>query len=146
MSIGINGILDSLTSHAAALGVFERVNTHEYKSAPGKGLFCEVWCGPIVPATSGLDSTSIELTVFMRVRSDMVQEPQDLIDPRIVDAVDQLITKLSGDFTLDGKARNVELNTGLRADPGYLNQDGKIFRTIEITVPIVVNDVFAQEA
>lgn len=144
MSIGIQAILDKVASHAGATGRFERVNTHEFKSAPGKGVYCEIWCGPIVPATSGLASTSINLTLYIRVRSDMISEPQDLIDPRVVDAIDDLFTAYSGDFTLGDSVRNIELNTGLRADPGYLEQDNKMYRVMTITMPIIINDVYTQ--
>ena len=143
--IGINLILDNLASHALSLGIFEKVATHEYKSSPGKGLFCEVWCGPIVPAVSGLDKTSINLTVYMRIRSDMIYEPQDAIDPRIVDAVDQLMGDINGNFEMDNQqVRNVDLLTGMRADPGYLEQDSKMYRVFTITVPIIINDVWEQ--
>lgn len=147
MSIGITALLDEIVSHAMKLGVFEKVNTHEYKSAPGKGLFCEIWSENIVPATrSGLASTSVVVTFNVRLRTDMISEPQDAIDPRILDAVDKLMTAYTGDFELGGNARNVELLTGARADAGYLNQDNKIFRIMTITLPVTVNDVWTQEA
>lgn len=150
MSIGVNAILNVVTSHALALGVFERVNTHEYKSAPGKGLFCEIWAESIAPARSGLASTSVALTLNVRIRSDMIAEPQDGIDPAIVDAVDLLMSAYSGDFTLGDTLRNVDLlagsSPGLRADAGYLDQDSKIYRIMTITLPMIVNDVWTQEA
>lgn len=150
MSIGVVAILNAVVSHAKVLGVFEGVNTHEYKSAPGKGLYCEIWAETIAPARSGLASTSVLLTLNVRVRSDMIQEPQDAIDPAIVDAVDQLMTEYTGDFTLGDTLRNVDLlagaSPGLRADAGYLNQDNKIFRTMTITLPMIVNDCWNQEA
>lgn len=145
--IGINDLLDQLVSHALQQGVFERVNTHEYKSAPGKGLFCEIWSENITPATrSGLASTSVVVTFNIRVRTDMVAEPQDAIDPSVINAIDLLMTAYSGDFELGGKARNIELLSGARADAGYLNQDNKIFRIMTITLPVTVNDVWTQEA
>lgn len=146
MSIGINALLNELVSHAMKLGLFEKVNTHEYKSAPGKGLFCEIWSQDIVPARSGLASTSVTISFNIRLRTDMISDPQDAIDPRILGAVDQLMGEYSGDFELGGNARNVELNTGMRADAGYLNQDNKIYRIMTITLPVTVNDVWEQGA
>jgi hypothetical protein len=143
-------ILDKVVSHALGLGVFEKVNTHEYKSAPGKGLFCEIWAETIAPARSGLDVTSAVLTLNVRVRSNMISEPQDAIDPAILDAVSLLMDAYTGDFQLGGAARNIDLlagsTPGLRADAGYLNQDSAIFRIMTITVPIIVNDCWNQEA
>lgn len=150
MSLDTQGILDVIVSHALSLGVFEKVNTHEYKSAPGKGLYCEIWVETVRPARSGLNVTSAILTFNVRVRSDMIQEPQDAIDPNIIDAVDLLMNAYTSDFELGGKARNIDLLTGaskgLSADAGYLNQDGKVFRIMTITLPIIINDVWNQEA
>ena len=149
MSLGTNAILNIVVSHAQQLGIFGQVNTHEYKSAPGKGLYCEIWAETITPARSGLDVTSAMLTLNVRIRSDMVQEPQDAIDPNILDAVDLLMDAYTGDFELGGNARNIDLlaaaSAGLRADAGYLNQDNRIFRIMTITLPIIVNDVWNQE-
>lgn len=150
MSLGTAVILDKVVSHAMQIGVFEKVNTHEYKSAPGKGLYCEIWAETIAPASSGLAATSAILTLNVRIRSDMIQEPQDAIDPNIIDAVDLLMDAYTGDFDLGGTTRNIDLlagaTPGLRADAGYLNQDSKIFRIMTITLPIIINDVWNQEA
>lgn len=150
MSLGTLSILNKVVSHALTLGVFEKVNTHEYKDAPGKGLYCEIWSETIAPARSGLDVTSAVLILNVRIRSDMIAEPQDSIDPNIIDAVDKLIDAYTGDFELGGTARNIDLlassTPGVRADAGYLDQGGKLFRIMTITLPIIINDVWNQEA
>lgn len=150
MSLGTLSVLDKVVSHALALGVFEKVNTHEYKNAPGKGLYCEIWAETIAPARSGLDVTSAVLILNVRIRSDMIAEPQDSIDPNIIDAVDKLIDAYTGDFELGGTARNIDLlassTPGVRADAGYLDHGGKLFRIMTITLPIIINDVWNQEA
>lgn len=149
---GLNteGILNIVVSHALSLGIFERVNTHEYKSAPGKGLYAEIWADLITPARSGLDVTSALVIFNVRVRSDMIQEPQDAIDPVIMNAVDLLMGAYTGDFELGGTARNIDLlagsSPGLRAEAGYLNQDNKVFRIMTVTLPVLINDVWNQEA
>ncbi len=150
MSLGTRSILDVVVTHAMTLGVFAKVNTHEYKSPPGKGLYCEIWAETIAPARSGLNVTSAVLTLNVRIRSDMIAEPQDGIDPAILDAVDLLMDAYTGDFELGSKARNIDLlagsTPGLRADAGYLDQGGKLFRIVVITMPIIINDVWNQEA
>ena len=146
----IDQVTDRVVSHAMTLGVFERVNGHEPKSAPGNGASCAVWVdsiGPIV-GRSGLSSTSALFVVNARAYSSMLQEPQDAIDPNITKAIGALINAYSGDFTLGGLVRCVDLlgmsGTALRAQAGYLTQDGKLFRVMTVTVPIIINDVFDQ--
>jgi hypothetical protein len=145
-------IFDVVQSHAAKTGYFERVNTHEYKAAPGVGLSCEIWAdyiGPF-PAGSGLALTSGLLTLAVRIRTSMTQEPQDSIDPAVLTTTVALLGEYSGDFDLGTNVRNVDLlgasGTPLSARAGYLNQDNKLYRVMTITLPIMINDLWAQAA
>lgn len=148
----VAGIFDKVQSHAMQLGLFEQVNTHEPKSAPGKGLRCAIWVqqiGPL-PAASGLAETSSRVEFSVRIFQSMLSEPMDAIDPAMLSAVDVLIGAYSGDFTLGGAIRDVDClgayGTPLSAQAGYINQDGKLFRVMTITLPCVVNDAWTQEA
>ena len=150
MSIGVKALTDTIASHLASLGVFERVNQHEPKNAPGNGLSCAVWVNSIdpVPAHSGLRSTSGRVAFMARIYGSMLQEPQDAIDSTMVEAVDLSMTALSADFELGGNAAYIDLlgATGmtLSAKAGYLNQDGKLFRVMDIVIPVVINDLWEQ--
>ncbi|GAA4226104.1 hypothetical protein GCM10022254_09960 [Actinomadura meridiana] len=144
------GIFNALISHAEASGLFETVNGHEPKSSPGKGITAAIWVARVDPArgSSGLASTAVRLTYTVRIFSDMLQEPQDGIDPAVLAAVDALMNAYSGDFTLGGLIRNVDLlgQTGapLFAQSGYLNVSGRMFRIMDVSVPMVVSDVWEQ--
>lgn len=153
MSLDTTGILNALVSHALSLGVFERVNTHEPKNAPGHGLTAAAWVDSIAPMAivSGLAATSARIVFNVRVYGSAEQEPADMIDPNMVGAIDQLMNAYSGDFTLGGLVRNVDLlgqggGPGLSALAGYLQQDGRLYRVMTLTVPVIVNDVWTQEA
>jgi hypothetical protein len=98
----------------------------------------------------------IRTTALLRVLMDqgiymsMLAEPQDDIDPRLMEATDKLFASLVGDFTLGGQARYIDVfgseGESLRADPGYISQDGKIFRVMTIAVPVILNDVHEEVA
>lgn len=148
--LNIAAILDAVTSHAAATGYFDHVTGHEPKNAPGTGITCAVWVqqvGP-VPKESGLRSTSGRIELMERIYSNMLSEPQDEIDPNIVEAVDGLLTVYSGDFTLGGLVNSVDLlgraGTPLSARAGYLDQSGTHFRVMDVTLPILVHDIWEQ--
>lgn len=143
-------ILDAVITHALTSGYFERINGHEPKSAPGKGLTAAVWAdriGPVAPA-SGLAATSARLVLNVRLYSPMLQEPQDAIDPTLVAAADALMAAYAGDFTLDGLVRNVDLlgaqGVPLEGQAGYLRADSTLYRVITITLPVIVNDAWSQ--
>lgn len=147
--LGVAGVLDQVVSHAMTLGIFEQVNAHEPKSAPAQGgLTAAVWAESIDAINSGLSQTGSRLTLFVRLYTSMTAEPLDAIDPRMVDAVDALMAAYNADFELGGTVRNVDIfgqtGPGLGAKAGYINQDGKLQRVMTITLPLIVNDVWAQ--
>lgn len=148
----IAAILDAVTSHAAATGYFDRVTGHEPKAAPGTGITLAAWVQQIgpVPKESGLRITSGRIELMERIYSNMLSEPQDEIDPNIVEACDGLLTVYSGDFTLGGLVNSIDLlgraGTPLSARAGYLDQDGYKLRVMDITLPCIVHDLWEQAA
>lgn len=148
MPLDVTGIFDNLTSHAMALGIFERVNNHEPKMAPNSGLSYSIWFQAVTPSKSGLASTSCLVVFNSRVYQSMLMEPQDLIDPLVLGAVDSLMTAYQGDFDCGSKARNIDVfgeeGVKLAAVAGYINQDNKLYRCITLTIPVIVNDVWNQ--
>ena len=152
MSLDTGAILNVVTSHASAAGLFERVNQHESKNAPGNGLTFAAWLDQIGPArgSSGLAQTSALVVLNARIYTSMLSEPQDAIDPAMAGAVDVLMSAYSGDFALGGTARCVDLlgmaGISLSARAGYLIQDGKPYRVFTITLPIIVDNVWGQVA
>ncbi len=150
MSLGFDNILNQVVSHALAVGLFDQVNSHEPKSAPGNGLTAAIWVDYIGPTKSGLASTTGKLILKIRLYSSMLQEPQDAIDPELTNAVDVLLSAYSGDFDLGANVRNIDLlgATGipLSAQAGYLHQDVTYYRVFDITLPCIINDIWIQIA
>ena len=150
--IEIEAYTDALVSHAMETGWFDQVNEHEPKSAIGNGMTAAVWFTRLrpVPAASGLNVTTGVLEMRLRIYTSMTSEPLDQIDPRVVKATGDLLERYSGDFTLDGMIRNVDLlgefGQALEALSGYLDVSGTKMRVVDIMVPLVINDLFGQEA
>ncbi|WP_377271925.1 hypothetical protein [Peterkaempfera sp. SMS 1(5)a] len=151
MALDVQGIVDAVASHVLASGLFEQVNGHEPKAAPGSGLTAAVWVQRLgsVPS-SGLASSSARLVLNVRAYSPLTQQPEDAIDPALTSAIDTLMAAYNGDFTLGGLARQVDVfgihGIGLDAQAGYLEQDGAVFRVFTIVLPLIVNDLWEQVA
>lgn len=151
MAFDFQGLVDAVASYAGQTGEFERVATHEPKSKPGNGLTCSMWYEEIAPlaAASGLGSVTGLITITMRPQMPFLPQPADQTDPLIMRAVAALIAKFAGGFTMTGVVRNVDLlgahSQGLRAKAGYVNQDGTVYRVTDVSLPLIVNDLF-QEA
>lgn len=155
MSIDSRALLRELASHAARLGVFGEVNTHEPKSAPhptGRPS-AHVFLAGIAPATrvtNSLTHTSVVVTGVIRVYVPMLQEPQDDIDPAICGAVDAVMNSVSGEFTLGGLVDEVDL-LGIEGQPmaaqfGHLPLDKTMFRVADVFVPMAIHDVWERIA
>jgi hypothetical protein len=152
MALDIRTILGAVESHALASGYFADVNGHEPKAPPTSGITAAVWVEQIGPARggSGLNSTSSRLALFVRLYSSLQQQPADAIDPDLMTALDWLMAAYSGDFELGGLVRQVDL-LGTYGDPlsaraGYLSEGGAEYRVMTITLPLIVNDLWNQEA
>lgn len=151
MAINSQALIDDLASHAMASGYFDRVNQHEPKNKPGRGLTAAVWIDRIEPARgrSGLAATSARVVFNVRVYTTMLQNPQDSIDPNVMIATDALMTAYSGDFELGGDAAFIDLLGATQGHPlfaqsGYINIDNTVYRVMTMTVPVIVNDAWTQ--
>jgi hypothetical protein len=142
----------SIVGHAAKTGLFRWINTHEPKNAPSNALGAAIWVDRLapLPGASSLNRTSALAVVSIAVLMNMLSEPQDGIDARMVGAVSMLFTAYSGDFELGGNVRNIDLlgaySDGLSMQAGYREQDGKLYRAMVISLPLVINDAWTQSA
>lgn len=151
MAINSQDIVNRIASHAKATALFDRVNTHEPKNKPGRGLTCAAWVDRIEPARgrAGLAATSARVVLNVRVYTNMLQNPQDAIDPNIMRAVDVLFEAYSGDFQLGDENRWIDLLGATQGHPlfsqsGYINIDNMVYRVMTITVPVIVEDAWTQ--
>lgn len=151
MGIQSQDLIDRIASKAMALGLFDRVNQHEPKNKPGRGLTCAVWIDRIEPARgrSSLVNTTARVVFNVRVYTNMLQQPQDAIDPNVMDACDKLMAAYTGDFDLGDEGRFIDLlgmtqGHELFAQSGYINIDNMTYRVMTMTVPVIVSDAWAQ--
>jgi len=148
----LDPIFDAVVSDAQASGYFDKVNTHEPKSAPGYGLTAAVWVQSIasVGAISGLSITAARIVFMLRIYQNMLMEPQDMIDPMMLKACSNLMRRYHDDFDFQGAIRNVDLlgQTGdpLKAEFGYIEISEKLHRACTLTIPCLVNDVWPQSS
>jgi hypothetical protein len=151
MAIDSQDLIDRIASHAMTTGYFDRVNQHEPKSKPGRGLTCAVWIDRIEPARgrSGLAATSARVVFNVRVYTNMLQNPQDAIDPSVMIATDALMEAYNGDFSLGDDDRWIDLlgatqGHALDSQSGYINIDNVVMRVMTITIPVIVENAWTQ--
>lgn len=140
-------LFDAMTSAAQATGQFARVNSHDPEVTPGRDISCTITLADISadPNRSSLNEVTGVITFTARLWNNAMQKPLDAIDPAMLTATSSLLGAYAGGFTLGGTVRNVDLMK-LRAVTGYVNHEEKEMRVVEITVPVVVNDLWAEVA
>lgn len=158
MSLDIRPVISAVVSHAAAGGYCTAWQAHEPKgqgAQPGE-IVVGAWLQSIgpMPRNSSLKHTGAVVTLLVRYYLDALppgaeQADMDAIDPKAVDAVQDLLSRLNGDFTLGGLVHAVDPLGGIagqamRAEAGYVTLSGKLQRIFDVTVPIVVEDVWNQ--
>lgn len=146
----IDPIFDAVISDVQASGYFRKVNKHEPKRPPAQGLTAAVWVDAMRPVgqLSGLVASSALLVFNVRIYSNMMEKPEDDIDPRMLKAAANIMRRYHDDFDFGGLIRNVDLlgitGTQLTCVAGYLEIAQKMYRIYDITVPCIVNDVWVQ--
>lgn len=146
MSSVVETTLVKLSSMLKAMGIFKDTLRVEPKGAPGSGLTVAVYLSSISPAAaaSGLDAASGLYVYTIRIYTNMLQEPAEKIDTILANAIDKVFTALAGDVDLGSNVRNVdifgELGTPLKAQAGYVEVDHLMYRSVDITLPLIIND------
>src|SRR5260221_632719 len=149
MSLDVRAIYNAVQSNALTLGYFESVRSHEAINPPGNGLHVDIMATSVAPsAGSGLAAEAIIITLLVRVRCAADQEPRDDIDPNLMTATTALIAQYAGSFSLGSNARNIDLfgqeSRGVVATAGYINMSNKLYRVMDITLPIIINDAWTE--
>lgn len=155
MAVDYDALHAAVVSHAQKLGVFDSVTDEEPVSAPGPGLAAGCWFLNVLPARlSGLAATSAVIQMRVRILTPASTTREGgPTDRRILAAADLLLDAYTGDFQLTDAAtvstRMIDLlassgGGGLFCQLGWLEVDERTYRMAEITVPILVNDAWAQ--
>ncbi len=145
--------MNALVGYGQACGMFSTVLGHEPKSAPAvdrEAVTLALFAGPVGHARSGFASTSLRWEIGGRIYLSAFTEPADDIDPAVADATVNYFATLCANYSLGGLIANVDIRGSdgdpLLATPGYIEQDGKVFRSMELRIPLIINDVMPEAA
>lgn len=152
MPLDVDGITSGLESFVRQLAVVKSVNGGDIRHMVGPGLHAAIYYVRHQPvaAASGLAAVTVRLEENIRLYGNVQVEPSDSLDPSMIKAVDAICNALATKFTLQGVVRNVDLlgahGKGLEGQSGYLPVQDGLCRIVDITVPLICNDVWSMEA
>lgn len=144
----VTTLYDQLVSHAGSLGVFDAgVNPAEPWSTPGSGVWA-AFAAPAItplPAASGLAAVSGRLDFKVVIGASALMKPLGRVDKLVLSAACALLAAYSGAFTLGGNVRDLD-PLAVTGTPRYLTMEGHTFRVYELTLPVIVNDLWNEVA
>lgn len=147
----VNTLISNVASGAKNLGVFQQVLKHEPKAPPQNGTTLALWWTAIKPSKnySDLTSTAGVVTLTNRVYINMLQKPEDYVESSLLTAVSTLIGEYSSEFSFGSTVIAVDLlgieGTPMSATTGYVDISHTLYRTANITVPVIIDGLWSQE-
>lgn len=139
-------LMQAVQSHAQKLGVFRGgVGLRAPISTPPNDLAAWITLDAVDPVvSSGLAAVSIKVTLLVHITMSLNTRPLDAVDPAVLGASAVLMNEYAGNFTLGGLVREVDIFGGLKAQAGYVMFEENPLRTVEITLPMIVNDAWTE--
>lgn len=148
----ITDLYSAVVSAIKAGGQFRQVVQHEPKAAPVTLPAVALWLSDVSPvgAVSGLASTSARLELMARVYLNWASKSEEQTDLELLRLSASVVATYTAGFTLHGEVMQVDLlgsyGDALSVKPLWLVHDGKTFRSAEIIIPLILDDVWTQEA
>jgi hypothetical protein len=100
--------------------------------------------GSITTISSGLNSVSLRWEIRARIFTNADSEPADDVDPTVITAAMAFMIALCGQFMLTADTRAIDIfgsdGEGLRAEQGYYKYNEDVLRTMDIFIPVLLND------
>ena len=155
MAFNIKATLDAISSHIARTGYVNDVRIGEPVSPPDA---IEKMHAAIYMAGAGVVSLTLSTTI--EVHSVVVRlyrraafgqgDDAGQVEAEMALAVSQVTSNLVGEFDLGSTMRNIDIagqyGQSLSATWGYITIGNTVFRTVDLTVPLVVDESATQAA
>lgn len=153
MAFNISNTLDVLLSHVAASGHVSSNSMGEPIEPPsGDKLHGSVYMRSTTVQILYGDGGTQELHVAVaRLYRPVMREPTDQGERELAIATSELMQDFAQDFTLGGTVREIDLAGGqggeaMGAEWGHVVIKDLMYRVVDITVPIVIDDSAAAAA
>ena len=146
MAFDIDRTLHAVTSFLKVDGKFRTVTIGEPKSiTPLTSICVAVFMQSTAITKFYLNGGTEEVHVVMvRLYRDMLAEPTEDIETDLAKSVQRIVSDLLGDYDLGATIRNIDgaggIGTNLGSAWGYTDLSGRMFRIVDITLPLIVDD------
>lgn len=143
MAFDITNTLRKVESFLAGSGYFSNTGIGEPSSPPDQ-LSAHIWMTSVDTPEIPLDGGDIQHHVVMvRIYKPAFEDPTEDIELELSNTLSQLLSDILGDADLGATVRHVDAGgiygTTLAAQWGHLDQNGRIYRVVDVSLPLVVD-------
>ena len=144
VAFNIKSSLQAISSYIQASGYVQKSTIGEPESPPTERLAASVYMGNTAIVSLTLNTTIEVHTVIVRFYMDMLREPTEQIEFKLAEVVSGIFNDLLGEYDLGATIRNIDAagshGTSLGAVWGYTDVGGKMFRVVDLSIPLLVDD------
>ena len=146
MAFKIKSTLQAVESYLLASGYFgSNVAVGEPKQpVAGAELSAAIFMGSTTVAETTLTKIIEQHMVTIRIYRDMLAEPTESIEFELGEVSSDIQSDLIGDYDLGETIRNIDIagiyGAGMGATWGYVDLGGKMYRIVDISLPLIVDD------
>lgn len=143
MPFEIVATLDQMHSHLKGLGYLGHVQIGEPMAPPEAETTAAIFASGVRVAETTLNSI-IELhTITIRIYKDMLVHPPEELEKGLSIVTSHLMKELGSDLDLGGNIRSVDVagiyGSVLEAQWGSIQIQNKMYKVVDITVPLIVD-------
>ena len=138
MVFDITSSIKSIQRYLLASGWFDRVMIGEPKSPPGSGLTAAIFMDNVAVEELTLSSTIERHEVVVRFYTPELKQTTPNREDRLEKATAYIEKAWFGDFSLGATVRNIDISE-LSWDFGHVDIDRIEYRTVEVTLPLIVD-------
>ena len=131
--------MQTIKGHLMASGLFDTVMIGEPKSPPGSGLTASIFMGRAGIEELTLDKTVELHEVVVRFYTPELQQPTPIREDRLEKAVGSIEKAWFGDFTFGGTIRNIDIADLVWEFGEITIGRTEKYRTVEVTLPLIVD-------
>ena len=144
MPFAIKSTLQAISDYIQKSGYVQKSTIGEPKAPPSEPVSAAVFLDSVAVAALTLNGTIEVHTVTLRLYMDMLGDPTEDIEFGMAEVVSNISSDLLGEYDLGASIRNVDAagmhGSPLRATWGYVDVGGKMFRIVDMSIPLIVDD------
>lgn len=150
MAFGTKASLEAVLGYFTASGHVQRAQIGEPKQPPVELITAAIFMAGTSIVGLYLNHHRELHVVTVRLYMDMLHEPTEEIEFRLAQAVEDITDDIVEKFALNSTVREVDL-AGMNGTPvsttwGYVDISGKMFRIVDITLPLNVDEAITAAA